>query len=59
MVGIINKYVKFILYNLFLIEIIMYQDFNNPSYYRAHHFKDQLELPNGALKNRSIPQYYS
>jgi hypothetical protein len=37
----------------------MYQDFNNPSYYRAHQFKEQLELPSGALKNRSIPQYYS
>jgi len=29
-------------------------DANNPSYYRAHQYKNQFDLPNSAFKNRDL-----
>lgn len=34
-------------------------DAHNPSYYRSHQYKNQLDLPNSAFKNRNLQSFPS
>lgn len=34
-------------------------DANNPSYYRAHQYRNQFDLPNSAFKNRDLQTFPS